>query len=147
MCVLFQIIELYFWKWLARFEKVFLYFLPWNLFSIISPLSSSWPHSSLVSAALPSNKEISQTYFASVVSRMFFLIFLVFPFLGQFMPLMYFFVHFIFHLSPFLWIPSILCITQFSRKKKNNLTNITFFQWVSSIFWTMICALRTGSVS
>ena len=147
MCVLFQIIELYFWKWLARFEKVFHYFLPWNLFSIISPLSSSWPHSSLVSAALPSNKEISQTYFASVVSRMFFLIFLVFPFLGQFMPLMYFFVHFIFHLSPFLWIPSILCITQFSRKKKNNLTNITFFQWVSSIFWTMICALRTGSVS
>lgn len=127
----------------CKILKVFHYFLPWNLFSIISP---SPPHDHTPGWSLlplPSNEEISQTYFASVVSRMFFLISWFSLSLAKLCLLCT-----SLSISSFIYLPSSEFLQYFvshnlaEKKKKNNLTNVTFFQWVSSIFWTMICALR-----
>lgn len=57
---------------------------------------------------------------------------LAFSFLGQ-IPVIYFFDHFIFHLSPFLWSPSIHPITQINKREKKTYSNKYHFYWITCV--------------
>lgn len=110
---LLQITELLFflkaWKIL---RDLFHSFLPWNQLTLLSSFSPACLYSRLVvSGALPSHKHPML-----ILSLWFHICSVSFP--GQ-IPVIYFFDHFIFHLSPFLWSPSIHPITQINKREKN----------------------------